>query len=327
MISRIVLISLVSGLIFIPNPTYAVNFGEKCRKVGVTREINGQSLVCVKKGKKLSWRKNSQPERNAFMEPFPDNFTRKQMVQTILTNFNQYESTNSAPKKFKSAIDSRSETNLPEVQKFLEKIYAVLPFPKDYKETIIVISQDREFTEKEIVNFGLSRTDSNQAAGAPCLNCAGERWASSDNGLAAVTPHEIFHVWQKAAYNRKGNNNPDPKNPLNPPIWFDEGGADFFGYLLLHTRTKTYVDPGSFRPFKTLRDYRTRDLDPGLPYLFGRLASEYIVASVGFEKFLQIHWNVGDGMDFPSAFEKATGISIEVFYEKFDRNAKNFFER
>lgn len=327
MITRVVATFIVSISLLSPNPAHAINNGEKCRKVGVIREINGKSLVCVKKGKKSVWRENFQPQKNAFIEPFPDDFTRKQMIQTILTNFNQYESANSTPKKFKSAIDLRSEANQLEVQKFLERIYAVLPFPKDYRETIIVISQDKPFTEKEIVDFGLSRTDSNQAAGSPCLNCAGEGWASSDNGLAAVTPHEIFHVWQKAAYKRKGNNNPDPGNLLNPPIWFDEGGADFFGYLLLHTRTKTYVDPGSFRPFKTLRDYRTRDLDPGLPYLLGRLASEYIVASVGFERFLQIYWNVGDGMDFPSAFEKATGISLEVFYEKFDRNAKNFFER
>lgn len=80
-----------------------------------------------------------------------------------------------------------------------------------------------------------------------------------------------------------------------------------------------------YRKFISLRDYRTRDIDPGLPYLLGRLASEYIVASVGFERFLQIYWKVGEGMDFPTAFEKAVGISLEDFYEKFDRNAKNLF--
>lgn len=308
-----------------PTPSFATSVGDKCRKVGVKKDFNGKVLICSKKGKKLSWKVDIQSDSNSFQKPFPDNFTRKQLVNRILLDFEEYERINAIPKQFKFVIDSKSEVKPVEVEKFLERIYAVLPFPKDYPETIIVVSQDRVLTEREISNFGLSRVDSNQAAGAPCLNCAGERWASSENGLAAVTPHEIFHIWQKAAYKRKGNNNPDPSRPSNPPIWFDEGGAEFFGYLLNYSRTGIYTDPGMYRKFISLRDYRTRDIDPGLPYLLGRLASEYIVASVGFERFLQIYWKVGEGMDFPTAFEKAVGISLEDFYEKFDRNAKNLF--
>jgi hypothetical protein len=38
------------------------------------------------------------------------------------------------------------------------------------------------------------------------------------------------------------------------------------------------------------------------------------------DKFLQIFFEVGEGLDFPSAFEKSVGISLQSFYEKFDRN-------
>jgi hypothetical protein len=40
------------------------------------------------------------------------------------------------------------------------------------------------------------------------------------------------------------------------------------------------------------------------------------------EKFLDIHWNIGKGQDFPTAFDNALGISLDNFYEKFDRNLK-----
>jgi hypothetical protein len=44
------------------------------------------------------------------------------------------------------------------------------------------------------------------------------------------------------------------------------------------------------------------------------------VASKGYDKFLSIYSNVGQGQDFPTAFEAALGISLEKFYEKFNNN-------
>ena len=102
----------------------------------------------------------------------------------------------------------------------------------------------------------------------------------------------------------------------------DEGGAEFF-MNVFYRKVDNYY-PGSLVSLKPyhLKDYITRNLDGQLPYSLGRLASEYIVASKGYQKFLSIYSNVGKGQDFPTAFNNALGITLERFYEKFDENVE-----
>jgi hypothetical protein len=306
----------------------AVKAGTTCQKMGQISIYKGKEYTCVKSGKKLIWNagikvKIASPQMsptpistpaptpkasqfpplapNPFQTPFPNEFTRDQMVSAALINLDSYIATYSSIKSYKLIVGPEFNSNLVEISSYVQKSYSALPFPAGYKKTIVVITNNRDF---------------------------GEGWSISDNGLGPVVPHEIFHVWQKSAYQRKGNNNPDPNNPLNPPVWFDEGSAEFFGYGLYRERVKFYEGVGAYptsRNLQSLKSYSTRNLDPGLPYLLGRIASEYIVASVGMERFMQIFFNVGAGQDFPQAFEKATGIALNLFYEKFDKNIKNMF--
>lgn len=305
-----------------------------CKTLGATKISGGERFTCMKQGKTLIWRVKSSaksqakpaatpsptPSLNVFQTPFPDEFTRTEMVTAVKSAFKAYTAANSKKMTYKLVIDSDFEKVRPLIESFVDRTYSVLPFPKDYQKTIVVITRNRDFGEKEISSFGFDRSDSNKAAGGPCMNCAGEGWAVMEEGLYEVVPHEIFHIWQKAAYKRKGNNNPDPNNPLNPPVWFDEGSADFFGVQMYREASNINMHVGKVGPIQSLQRYSTRDLSPSLPYTLGRLASEYIVASVGVDKFLQIFFEVGEGLDFPSAFEKSVGISLQSFYEKFDRN-------
>jgi hypothetical protein len=48
------------------------------------------------------------------------------------------------------------------------------------------------------------------------------------------------------------------------------------------------------------------------------VATEYIVASIGFQKVLDIFVDFGKSNDFEKSFESVTGISKQSFYEKFD---------
>jgi hypothetical protein len=72
-----------------------------------------------------------------------------------------------------------------------------------------------------------------------------------------------------------------------------------------------------------LEDYEIRNgpgnNSPTYPYIAGQLASEFIVASVGFEKFLQIFTSFKQTNDFDESFKLAIGISKEDFYEKFEK--------
>ncbi len=322
--------------------------GSKCTKIKSTQMVGDKKFTCIKSGSRLIWNKGVaiarpaiassvptpassaspenviQAEPNPFdISPFPDEFSRLQLVEAVFKRFDDYKKLNSSNKVFKLVIDLEFQSDSVAITKLVSESYAVLPLPKNYPTTLVVITKNLQLVEKSVNDLGsFDRTGSRPSDWKFCLGCAGLGWASSPRGLSPITPHEIFHVWQKAAYKSVNDNNANENDPFNPPIWFQEGGAEFFGQLLHWNNPKAYYPSAlNWKPYK-LKDYTTRNLDPALPYTLGRVASEYIVASKGFDKFLDIHWKVGDGQDFPTAFKSALGISLDDFYEKFDRNLK-----
>lgn len=311
---------------------YANRLGPQLESKVVTKATGvkssaGKVILSIRTPKEVASAPIATPApvvRNPFSEPFPEVFSRSELVKAALDNFQKYVSANTSSKSYELVIDASYSNRATQVTRLVDISYAALPFPSDYQKTITVISSDRSFTEQKITEFGFPRTDVNR-----CINCAGEGWASASiGGPWSVVPHEIFHVWQKSAYKRKGNNNPDPNNSSNPPVWLDEGGAEFFGwateYLLYLNRPDAYPRISGYSyGWLALTSYNTRDIDNNGTYVVGRAATEYIVASVGYEKYLQIFSNVGNGQSFPDAFASAVGISLSAFYEKFDRLQAN----
>jgi hypothetical protein len=327
--------------------------GTKCIKLNATQTVNGNRYTCIKSGSKLVWSKGkpvtkSQPQNslpaanpspslpavtstpptvaetgpNPFnLSPFPDEFTRDQMVEAVMTSFDSYMKKNSTSQSFKLVIDSEYENSSKVITRLVSDSFLVLPFPSGSPQPIVVIGRNKTLLEKSVTDHCSLNSPSPCASDRRIgLNSAGLGWASVGTGESAIIPHEIFHIWQGAARKKVSDNNPDPRRPENSPVWFDEGSAEFFGEVMFSKVTG--ADEGSKVPFKSYRlmDYVTRDLDWGLPYSLGRLASEYIVASKGMAKFLDIYFKIGQGQDFPSAFENALGISLKDFYDKFDSN-------
>lgn len=315
--------------------------GAKCAKVASTQIANGKKFTCIKSGSKLIWNKGVavatpsstsptpsaspapviQSKPNPFdSTPFPDEFTRAEMVEAMFKSFNEFIKRPPNVNSFKLIIDPKLQYESAAVTKLVMDVYAVLPFPAGYPTTVAIFSDDKDLIEKSVKENGFGK-EGFQQSGYHCRNCAGYGWATFSNPSSSVTPHELFHVWQKAAYQRDSDNNPDPNNPKNPPVWFDEGGANFFGEAVFSKTSKIYQVPRTWwEPTYKLKDYVTREIDRSLPYDLGQAASEYIVASKGMDRFLQIYLNVGKGQDFPTAFEGAVGISLENFYIKFDNN-------
>lgn len=339
----IILLALFS--LIVPHQAIAASqakAGAKCTKVKSTQMVGAKKFTCIKSGSRLVWNKGDtitkpatstpsptpsatlspvvQAKPNPFdFTPFPDEFTRAEMVEAIFRSFDEFIKKSPNVNSYKLIIDSQFQTDSAAITKLVKDVYAVLPFPAGYPTTVAIMSDDRDLIEKSVKENGFGK-EGFQPSGNHCRNCAGYGWATSSKPLTWITPHEIFHVWQKAAYKRDSDNNPDPLIPLNPPVWFDEGGADFFGFAIYSKVENSY--PGSRVGSNRIRliDASTRNVDSGLPYTLGRLASEYIVASKGMDKFLEIHSNVGRGQDFPTAFDNALGITLERFYEKFDKN-------
>lgn len=339
----IVLLSLISCVI--PQQVEAagqVKSGASCTVVNSTKTVSGRKFTCVKSGSKLVWNKgviapkNATPSSstapkspavpNPFSQtPFPDEFTRTQMVDAALKSFDSFIKQSNSKQPYKLIVDKDFEHKTQEISKLVGNIFSSLPFPAGYPTAVFVVTRDRKFLENSVKEFSdFYKPGPSQMEVKPCLNCSHIGWASTSLGLSNVIPHEIFHTWQMSVYTwPKRFNLGDPSNPLNPPVWLDEGGAEFFGNIFYRSVEDYY--PGSLvtlKPYR-LQDYRTRELDGNLPYSLGRLASEYIVASKGYEKFLSIYSNVGQGQDFPTAFENALGISLETFYDKFNKNLQN----
>jgi hypothetical protein len=73
----------------------------------------------------------------------------------------------------------------------------------------------------------------------------------------------------------------------------------------------------------SIADYEIRtccgNSTPTYPYNIGQVATEYLVASIGFQKMLDIWIDFSTTRNFEQSFESVTGISKNTFYEKFDQ--------
>lgn len=143
------------------------------------------------------------------------------------------------------------------------------------------------------------------------------RW---DAGRRSTPAHELFHTVQFAL----GGKNVGPEDPTHIPRWLMEGSANYFGFyivdkLALDTyqagrRQQVNTNPG-YRTVVPLVQYDNFNLDP---YGIGQAASEYLIASVGFENFLNIWKFTKSESSFSRGFAKAIGIELSDFYTKFE---------
>ena len=136
--------------------------------------------------------------------------------------------------------------------------------------------------------------------------------------------HELFHSVQ----GKLGGGN----WPSRVPSWFIEGGANFIGISFSDLAGISTYSDGRYeevflrdyqnKPHNPLSNYTYDNFLPNVnylnPYGIGAVATEYIVASVGLLKYLDIYRNLGRGQTFSVSFEMASGISLEDFYTKFE---------
>jgi len=156
------------------------------------------------------------------------------------------------------------------------------------------------------------------------------------NDGGALLAHEYFHLVQAnmaKSVNQIPIKNGDSASANAIPAWFLEGSADFVGFSVAalsqnasywegRSRMLSYAPSQESVNKNAISDYEIRvccgNDTPTYPYNVGHVATEYIVASIGFQKFLDIWIDYGNTKNFELSFEKVTGISKKVFYEKFD---------
>ena len=159
-------------------------------------------------------------------------------------------------------------------------------------------------------------------------------WTNQKRGIINSGAHEFFHVVQDILM--RNNRGVSPGQIVSTiPAWFFEGSATFIGtaftdlseiYLWKDIRSDEIgiyeIGRGKNEPLESfqlnLLDRPQPEAQSHRPYGIGMLACEFIVASVGMDKYLAIYKELGSGKNFNDAFEVATGISLAEFYKKFD---------
>ena len=58
--------------------------------------------------------------------------------------------------------------------------------------------------------------------------------------------------------------------------------------------------------------------DAADPYGIGAIATEFLVANVGMEKFMEVYKNLGKKKKFADSFKTATGVELTDFYAMFE---------
>lgn len=141
-----------------------------------------------------------------------------------------------------------------------------------------------------------------------------------DVGRRSTPAHEMFHNVQFVL----NGANLAPSNPTYMPRWLMEGSANYFGFYIVDKLSLgTYQDGrrgqinnnSNYKSVVPLVQYDNFNSDP---YGIGQAASEYLIASVGFESFLNIWKFTKTEGSFTRGFAKAIGIEISEFYAKFE---------
>jgi len=218
---------------------------------------------------------------------------------------------------------------------FASKVFA---YPQLSSPFVAVIAKDKEFAEKAYNENGFARDakslanyfDKVPAHGGPpntynnTMITSKGLLVSDKIGMIQMPGHETFHFIQQSIAGTSAS----PDGLGIAPQWFWEGPAVFVGLqtanqLLLAdyaTEGRTFAVKRSISgPVNSLKlSEVTKNDGSSDPYGIGAIATEFLVANVGMEKFMNVYNNLGKNIKFPDAFKSATGVDLADFYAMFE---------
>jgi hypothetical protein len=298
-----------------------------------------------------------QPSRESAFSPWDSNASAKAINDAAQANFrlwvNQQKKLNTShslildPRTPKQRAQNFSKVDQLGTQLFSQ-------FFNGKSATVIGYTED--WVLEQLNKNGGKYTQCTYNAGNGALNYCLERgktlgfvvkgdqdYSASNPGMdgSSLLAHEYFHLvqYQLAKLENKQDIKSGDQSSSNLfPAWLAEGSANFVGFSVSamalgatywegRKAMFNYAPPEPSINKNKLEDYEIRNgpgnNSPTYPYIAGQLASEFIVASVGFQKFLDIWANFAVTNDFEKSFEKAVGLSKEDFYSKFEKARVN----
>lgn len=294
----------------------------------------------------------------SFDTPWPTVVSRKDMIETSLFKANEY--LEKLPKKTckRSAKVFLGEPMLPEHQELAQRISdgMVNTFCDYLNEDLTVIGGSYDFVKETVAAEELPSDDFGGVCGYPVQGdfasaCAfkGTAWIgvqlgtlrrgqiSTEERRVSIAAHELFHLVHDSIDPGPAGQSPPPGHPFFRPVWLIEGAGEYFGRLMpFHFGIQEYWTftptdrSGAYLPVEYLSDLKNLEISQRLAfgtenYYSGQVAMEYITASVGLEALLDVWVRMGQGDKFAIAFEKAVGISVKDFYQKFAEMHDNLY--
>jgi hypothetical protein len=336
----------------------AVKAGAKCTTIAQQKVLQGKKFTCVTKGKKLVWNKGvafakpavtpapkAEPSvitESVDFSPWAIKFETNLMTQAALSKTDAYFGKVVPSNLYEITIDpALTVSDRTWILKSLD--YANGSFSNLKREKIkVVLGTTHEWGKNNLRAQNIWVGD--PLSPLPCSDGTRDAYCVDKNivlliysdiyapnstyrwdlGRQSTPAHEVFHTVQ-FSLNAEANPNFVSGKNLVIPRWLIEGSANYYGYYLNEKLGFSTYQSGrniqieNFSEYKQITPLSEYSSFNNLnPYGIGQAATEYIVASVGFENLLNIFKYTGSENGFEAGFKKATGISITEFYSKFD---------
>ena len=300
--------------------------------------------------KTAGWPESCFEVSEAFLEPWPTDFSRKELIDSAMARTIDYmrglpeghpqrpltiHFEPGFPLAHRYWVEAIAAESMKAIggDVYLEGVHLIVGDSVYLRETLTTL-KPREFVG------GFCGND--EAPAGDIFFCAEDDIAMarfgrlidqgvlSDNGLwTSVVPHEMFHTFQ--AFHREKF---QIESGQDEPRWMSEGSAEFFGFAMsqLAGVSSYYVSVWDWTYYLPNPELGLQEFEdpitfpyPAEEYWMGQMATEYLVASLGFEVLLDIYREYGSTGDFEASFEAATGLALMDFYQRFDEAYRNLF--
>lgn len=283
-----------------------------------------------------------------FTNPWPtEGFTREDLVSTALAKtfpFFDLQAENHHANRLILEIDPMIPEENDEWISLLAR-GTFLTWSQDLPQGVtLVVGMSNQFLRETVAENKLTMPET--SPGKPCnydygactsIDTVWVGWGSRPPdslreapGEARMLAHKGFHYVQDSIDVNAAGQTPPRDFPNFRPVWFVEGAAEFYGYAM-----NDYLDLhpyGAYKPripFKSLSSLEEWQglWDESTAYFWGQVAIEYLVANTGFSGYEKIYRSLERGSSFEEAFLDGAGISLDEFYDKFDRWALSYSTR
>jgi hypothetical protein len=330
-----------------------ITAGSTCKVLNQKAVYQSKTFTCIKSGKKLVWNKGVAIKPKPAPKPTPSatptarvdpfiawstNFDINSLIKGAIDATDAYQNEVRPDNSYDAVIqDSVMESDRKWIGQMLG--YTNGFFSKvERKKLSVFLGNSHEWSKEKMTAAGVWAGNPNGkypcSDGAQDAYCTGysnlvlliflnpsQTW---DVGRRSTPAHEAFHTIQHSLMGYDASRFP-PGHPQAIPRWLKEGSANYFGYYIVEKLGYgTYKDSrdtqvrfnSQYRNSKPLSSYDNYETDP---YGIGQAATEFIIASVGFENLLNIFKFSGTEGSFSAGFKKATGLELSEFYNKFEQ--------